>query len=109
MLLPVLATMLHFSPAEVAKCQDASSGTEAPAGDDACHCDVRQRKNTLRSAVETGAAAERVVEPLRRRVLCAQGTAALQMTVCSVPSAAGSAGRRTVVEPLNSEQMRNGS
>ncbi len=29
-LLPVLATMLHFSPAEVAKCQEAA--TDAPAG-----------------------------------------------------------------------------
>ena len=30
-LLPVLATMLHFSPAEVAKCQEATSN--APAGE----------------------------------------------------------------------------
>ncbi len=29
-LLPVLATMLHFSPAEVAKCQEATA--DAPAG-----------------------------------------------------------------------------
>ena len=30
-LLPVLATMLHFSPAEVAKCQEAAAN--APAGE----------------------------------------------------------------------------
>ena len=38
MLLPVLATMLQFSPAEVAKCQEASSRTEAPAGANAASC-----------------------------------------------------------------------
>ena len=32
MLLPVLATMLQFSPAEVAKCQEASSRADTPAG-----------------------------------------------------------------------------
>ena len=62
MLLPVLATMLHFSPAEVAKCQEASSGTDHPSGADAstCHCDVRQCKK--RSGLEqVRVAAERVV------------------------------------------------